>query len=92
MGLFFPHQSLTASQLKFRFEARHGLIEKFDVQGGGHRVNADVLVGQELHRIRDWAERLSQAGLNDADAVKVGNWMDDVLGTKFTSMADLAPV
>ncbi|KAF4505927.1 hypothetical protein G6O67_007825 [Ophiocordyceps sinensis] len=71
--------------LKVRFEAVYGQIKLFDVQGGGHRVNTSALVGHDFYRVRDWSERLAQAGLGDADAIKVGAWMSGVLGSELTS-------
>lgn len=68
-----------------RFEAVYGQIKLFDVQGGGHRVNTSALVGHDFYRVRDWSERLAQAGLGDADAIKVGAWMSGVLGSELTS-------
>ncbi|KJZ74437.1 hypothetical protein HIM_06247 [Hirsutella minnesotensis 3608] len=68
-----------------RFEARHGLLEHFEMQGA--RVDAELLVGRHLHEISDWTARLGEAGLSVADAAQVGSWMNEVLGTEFTSEA-----
>ncbi|PNY27324.1 lipoate-protein ligase A [Tolypocladium capitatum] len=69
--------------LKMYFEARHGLIERFDIEGE-QRAATDSLVRSSLHDVHDWVERLAQVGLGEKDAADVGAWMNDVLGTAFT--------
>ncbi|POR33934.1 Putative lipoate-protein ligase A [Tolypocladium paradoxum] len=68
--------------LKIHFEARHGLIERFTIEG--EQRATDSLVNGSLHDVHDWIERLSQVGLGERDAAHVGAWMNDVLGTAFT--------
>ncbi|KND94615.1 putative lipoate-protein ligase A [Tolypocladium ophioglossoides CBS 100239] len=69
--------------LKIHFEARHGLIERFNIEGE-QRAATDSLVNSSLHNVHDWIERLAQVGLGGRDAADAGAWMNDVLGTEFT--------
>ncbi|UNI24714.1 Lipoate--protein ligase [Purpureocillium takamizusanense] len=69
--------------LKIHFEARHGLIEQFSIEGNESADTAS-LVKSSLHDIGDWTEPLTQAGLSQSDAADVGSWLNGVLGTLFT--------
>ncbi|KAI8683512.1 putative lipoate-protein ligase A [Fusarium keratoplasticum] len=76
--------------LKLRFEARHGLVEKFAVEGASFPptdVDMSALVASSIYHVPTWTDQLAQAGMAEGDAVKIGSWMDDVLGTEFTKPA-----
>ncbi|RGP70077.1 lipoate- ligase a [Fusarium longipes] len=72
---------------KLRFEARHGVVEKFTAEGASSAtVEGDLsaLASSSIYEIPSWSAKLSQAGMSDAEAAKVGTWMDNVLGVDFT--------
>ncbi|KAI8724478.1 putative lipoate-protein ligase A [Fusarium sp. LHS14.1] len=76
--------------LKLRFEARHGLVEKFAVEGASFPptdVDMSALVASSIYHVPTWTNKLAQAGMAEDDAAKIGSWMDDVLGTEFTKPA-----
>ncbi|KAM0293938.1 hypothetical protein ACHAQK_007113 [Fusarium lateritium] len=72
---------------KLRFEARHGIVEKFMAEGASSPAPEDslpALVSSSIYDVSSWSEQLSQAGIDSDGAAKVGPWMDDVLGVEFT--------
>ncbi|ODA80550.1 hypothetical protein RJ55_03509 [Drechmeria coniospora] len=68
--------------LKIHFDARHGVLEDFSIEGA--EVDTASLAQLSLHDVGDWVHQLAQAGLGDGDAARVGTWMNEVLGTAFT--------
>ncbi|KEY70452.1 hypothetical protein S7711_08830 [Stachybotrys chartarum IBT 7711] len=75
-------------EAKVRFEARQGVIENFDIQDSSWSAataNPSFFVGKKLYDIDDWGLSLMQAGLEEGEAAKIGSWMDDVLGSKFSA-------
>ncbi|KAJ4261680.1 hypothetical protein NW762_007118 [Fusarium torreyae] len=75
---------------KLRFEARHGVVDKFTAEGSsspGAETDLSALVSSSIYSVSSWSAQLSQAGMTDNDATKVGPWMDQVLGTEFTKPA-----
>lgn len=64
------------------FEARRGIIEAFSVDGVD--ITSSSLIGTSIHDIDDWTARLNQSDAR-LDAPVVGAWMNDVLGTRFTT-------
>ncbi|KAF5020587.1 hypothetical protein F66182_7392 [Fusarium sp. NRRL 66182] len=73
--------------VKLRFEARHGVVDKFLVEGASFpatEVDMSALASSSIYNVSSWSAQLAQAGMADNDAEKVGPWMDDVLGVAFT--------
>ncbi|OAQ79691.1 lipoyltransferase [Purpureocillium lilacinum] len=81
------HSTVNADsqQLKIHFEARHGLIEQFSIEGD-EGADTESLIKSSLHDVGDWTERLTQVGLSRWDAADVGSWLNGVLGTSFTKL------
>jgi hypothetical protein len=46
----------------------------------------EALVGQHIYDIADWTKPLSNAGLQDSEAEKVGSWLNESLGTEFSML------
>ncbi|KAF0645110.1 hypothetical protein FPSE5266_07455 [Fusarium pseudograminearum] len=72
---------------KLRFDARHGVVEKFTAQGASSATeqgDLSALASSSIYDVSSWTAQLSQAGISDGEAVKVGSWMDNVLGVDFT--------
>ncbi|KAF5680579.1 lipoate ligase a [Fusarium heterosporum] len=71
---------------KLRFEARHGLVEKFTAEGVSSPASEDglALASPSIYNVSSWSTQLSQAGVTSDDAAKLGPWMDDMLGVQFT--------
>ncbi|KLO95576.1 related to lipoyltransferase [Fusarium fujikuroi] len=72
---------------KLRFEARHGVIDKFTAEGPSSPTSENglsALTSSSIYNVSSWGAQLSQAGMADGDAAKVGPWMDDILGVDFT--------
>ncbi|KAF4978973.1 hypothetical protein FZEAL_4740 [Fusarium zealandicum] len=75
---------------RLRFEARHGLVEKFTVEGApfpATEVDMSALATASIYDVPSWSTPLARAGMAEGDAAKVGSWMDGVLGTEFTKPA-----
>jgi lipoate-protein ligase A len=43
-----------------------------------------TLASSSIYDVPSWSAQLSQAGMSDTEAAKVGTWMDNVLGVEFT--------
>ncbi|KAF5238909.1 hypothetical protein FAUST_5245 [Fusarium austroamericanum] len=72
---------------KLRFDARHGVVEKFTAQGASSATeqgDLSALASSSIYDVSSWTAQLSQAGISDREAVKFGSWMDNVLGVDFT--------
>ncbi|CAG1964241.1 unnamed protein product [Fusarium graminearum] len=72
---------------KLRFDARHGVVEKFTAQGASSATeqgDLSALASSSIYDVSSWTAQLSQAGISDGEAVKFGSWMDNVLGVDFT--------
>ncbi|KAH7179499.1 uncharacterized protein B0J16DRAFT_322977 [Fusarium flagelliforme] len=72
---------------KVRFEARHGVIERFTADGASSATaegDLSALASSSIYNVSSWSAQLSQAGMSDTQAAKVGPWMDSVLGVEFT--------
>ncbi|KAG6026387.1 hypothetical protein E4U41_001279 [Claviceps citrina] len=75
---------------KLYFEARHGIIDKFHIDGQ-EGIDETQLTQNSLQDIPDWALCLRQAGLGSADdAQQLGTWMNQVLGADFTRISSPA--
>ncbi|KAL4727217.1 hypothetical protein ACLX1H_006118 [Fusarium chlamydosporum] len=75
---------------KLRFEARHGVVEKFTARGASSATeegDLSALASSSIYNVPSWSAQLSQAGMSDTEAAKVGSWMDNVLGVEFTKPA-----
>ncbi|KAF5012689.1 hypothetical protein FDECE_1249 [Fusarium decemcellulare] len=75
---------------KLRFEARHGLVENFTVEGApfpATQVDMSALATTSIYDVPNWSAQLTRAGMAENDATEVGSWMDGVLGTDFTKPA-----
>ncbi|OBS27744.1 hypothetical protein FPOA_01687 [Fusarium poae] len=75
---------------KLRFDARHGVVEKFTAQGASSATeegDLSALASSSIYNVPSWTAQLSQAGMSDTEAAKVGPWMDNVLGVDFTKPA-----
>ncbi|KAJ4015059.1 hypothetical protein NW752_006515 [Fusarium irregulare] len=75
---------------KVRFEARHGVIERFTADGASSATaegDLSALASSSIYNVSSWSAQLSQAGMSDTEAAKVGPWMDSVLGVEFTKPA-----
>ncbi|GKT99729.1 lipoate-protein ligase a [Fusarium langsethiae] len=72
---------------KLRFDARHGVVENFTAQGASSATeegDLSTLASSSIYDVPSWSAQLSQAGMSDTEAAKVGTWMDNVLGVEFT--------
>ncbi|GAB0134944.1 hypothetical protein EsDP_00003296 [Epichloe bromicola] len=74
---------------KLHFEARHGAIEKFHIDGP-QNISENQLTQTSLQDVQDWTLHLGQAGLGSTDAQQLGTWMNQVLGTEFTRISSPA--
>ncbi|CAG7564233.1 unnamed protein product [Fusarium equiseti] len=75
---------------KVRFEARHGVVERFTADGASSATaegDLSALASSSIYNVSSWSAQLSQAGMSDTQAAKVGPWMDSVLGVEFTKPA-----
>ncbi|XEU99178.1 hypothetical protein FSHL1_004465 [Fusarium sambucinum] len=75
---------------KLRFDARHGVVEKFTAQGVSSATeegDLSALASSSIYDVPSWTAQLSQAGMSDTEAAKIGTWMDNVLGVEFTKPA-----
>ncbi|KAH7133132.1 hypothetical protein B0J13DRAFT_93978 [Dactylonectria estremocensis] len=68
-------------ELNLRLEARHGVIEDFTADSS---PGISALKTTSLYDVRDWSTQLGQAGMAYDDAARVGAWMNNVLGNRFT--------
>jgi lipoate---protein ligase len=62
-------------------------VEKFTAEGLSSPASEDglsALTSSSIYNVSSWSAQLSQAGMADGDAAKVGPWMDDILGVDFT--------
>lgn len=74
-------------ELRMQFVARHGKIERFDVEVQGRAMDADRLVGHVIHEIARWSEPLTKIGLDRQLALKAGSWLDEILGVVYMKQA-----
>ncbi|CEI65468.1 hypothetical protein FVEN_g6123 [Fusarium venenatum] len=75
---------------KLRFDARHGVVEKFTARGVSSATeegDLSALASSSIYNVPSWTAQLSQAGMSGTEATKVGTWMDNVLGVEFTKPA-----
>lgn len=73
--------------MRVHFEARHGVIEKFSMDGArfsGAPMDSSVFEEAKICDIYDWVARLADAGVGKRDAGEVGTWLNSVMGTEFT--------
>ncbi|KAH7320796.1 hypothetical protein B0I35DRAFT_510619 [Stachybotrys elegans] len=74
---------------KLRFQARHGIIEEVHLESSNmarSEPNIEALMGQQIYDIADWTKPLSEAGLQDHEADRVGAWLNESLGTEFSML------
>jgi lipoate---protein ligase len=64
------------SQLDLCFGTRQGVITEFRVDG----VDLTALVGKTLHRLPGWETTLQQGGLSLDDGIRIGRWLEDIMG------------
>lgn len=70
-------------QFKLSFEARHGLIQSFALDGlpsADTQVLSQHMPNKNLWEMGDWVQHLRAGGLAGDDASLVGEWMNSVLG------------
>lgn len=74
--------------MNLRFEARHGQVEHFAIDGApfpATEVDMSTLSAASIYDVPDWTARLAKVGMDRSEALKVGPWMNRVLGTEFTT-------
>ncbi|PHH67146.1 hypothetical protein CDD81_2915 [Ophiocordyceps australis] len=81
--VFDTHTQQPPFPQRVAFEAKHGIIEHFELHGC-HEADTGALLGRRLYDIDDWTSWLARAGMEAADSTGVGAWMNRILGTRFT--------
>jgi lipoate-protein ligase A len=76
-----------ASQVNLQFQARHGIIEKLSIQGhqlASANLDPSALVKKTLYDFDNWADELARVGVTEQNAIEIGIWVNNVMGTELT--------
>ncbi|OAA69833.1 Biotin/lipoate A/B protein ligase [Cordyceps fumosorosea ARSEF 2679] len=69
---------------RVHFEAKQGVIERFEIEDGNCVQRELSLVGATVYNFGDWSAQLADAGVASQQAQYIGGWLNGVLGTEFT--------
>ncbi|KAF9874557.1 lipoyltransferase and lipoate-protein ligase [Colletotrichum karsti] len=71
------------AKFKLAFEARHGLIQKFALEGlssAQPQTLSESMLNAQIWELGDWTRHLRDGGLGQTDASVIGEWMNSLLG------------
>jgi hypothetical protein len=66
-------------QARIKFEAKQAMINEFSVHYKSLEIH-NALTGSTLYEIPSWSKSLQDSGFSRADSVRLGGWLDSLLG------------
>jgi len=75
------------SQFNFRFDARHGLIQKLSMRSASSAEEQTLpsLGDIKIYDVEDWADQLRAGGLDTSSAAGIGSWLNGLFGVYSSS-------